>query len=114
MGRSQRHLREIQGKDSRNDTTGGTNDPQQVTVPTVTGTNTVGQTLTGANGTFRGQSLSAITRAWTRNGVAISGATGGTYVLQVADTGTTVRFTNTVTNPFGSATSVSAGRTISA
>jgi hypothetical protein len=104
MGRSQDHLREREGVDSTGYTGGSTNDPVSLTVPTKSGTAQVGQTLTGVNGTFRGNGVT-ITRAWLRNGTPISGATGATYVLAEADLGATIKFRNTATNQFGSAVS---------
>lgn len=107
MGRSQRHKAVHQGV-----TSAGNKLPKQATVPTVTGTNTVGQTLTGTNGTFTPATGVTITRQWTRNGVPIAGATAATYVLQAADSGKTVRFLNIGKNRFGSRTITSAPRSI--
>lgn len=106
-GRSQRLKRERYGRDSA-----GRIAPVMATLPTVAGTNTVGQTLTGTNGTFTGSGTIAITRRWTRNGADISGATGATYVLQAADSGKTVRFDNIATSEYGTARSSSAARSI--
>lgn len=106
-GRSQRLKRERYGRDSS-----GRIAPVMATLPTVSGTNTVGQTLTGTNGTFTGGGTIAITRRWTRNGVDISGAIGATYVLQAADSGKTVRFDNIATSEYGTARSSSAARSI--
>ena len=54
-------------------------------IPTITGTTAVGSTLTAHAGTWdNGATLSY---AWYRKGVAISGATASTYVLQAADGG---------------------------
>lgn len=106
-GRSQNRKIERYNFDSA-----GRSQPRVATVPTVSGTNTVGQTLTGTNGTFTGNATITITRQWTRNGQAISGATGATYVLQAADSGKTVRFQNIATNPYGTTKSDSAARSI--
>lgn len=102
MGRSQRHLREIQGVDSAGNTEGRTNDPVNLTLPTKSGTAQVGQTLTGVNGTFKGPGTIAITRQWLANDVLISGATAATYVPVIGDIGKTIKFQNTATNLFGS------------
>lgn len=109
-GRSQVLKSQRQGRDSS-----GRIAPSMATLPTVAGTNTVGQTLTGTNGTFDGTATITITRQWTRRGAPISGATGATYVLQEADVGTgTIRFQNIGTSPYGVARSDSAARTIAA
>ncbi len=100
MGRSQRHLGEIQGIDSTGKTS-GTNAPKVVTVPTKSGTAQVGQTLTGTNGTFKGEGTVTITRQWLANDVVINGATGATYVPVVGDIGKTIKFQNTAASQFG-------------
>ena len=105
-GRSQAHKLRHQGVSSA-----GNRKPKQATVPTVAGTNTVGQTLTGTNGTFT-PAGATITRQWTRNGVPISGATGATYLLAAPDSGKTIRFLNIAKNRFGTTVSSSAPRTI--
>lgn len=58
--------------------------PVNSVLPAITGTTTVGQTLTSSTGTWS-NSPSSYTYQWNRDGVAISGATNNTYVLQVAD-----------------------------
>ncbi len=109
-GRSQRHLREIQGVDSA----GETNDasyqkPVAGAVPTIAGTAQVGVVLTGTNGTFTNPSQSAqtIARQWLANDVVIAGATGATYTPVIGDIGKTIKFRNTATNAFGTAVSTS-------
>jgi hypothetical protein len=69
--------------------------PRFTAQPAITGTAQVGQTLTGASGTIAGGAVSA--RRWLRGGVAIVGATGATYVLQVADVGATITHEVTAT-----------------
>ena len=102
MGRSQLSLRNREGIDSAGD--GLIN----LTRPTISGTAQAGQTLTGTNGTFRGNSTITIARQWLKNGVVIGGATNATYVVQAGDVGTTITFRNVATNVFGSVTSTSA------
>ncbi|NQX12284.1 hypothetical protein HQQ80_11655 [Microbacteriaceae bacterium VKM Ac-2855] len=58
-------------------------------VPTVSGTTVVGQTLTVSPGNW-GPAPVDLTYQWKRNGVAISGATSSTYVLTSADSGTSI------------------------
>lgn len=106
-GRSQLHAQEHRGTDAS-----GRSKPKVATIPTVAGTNTVGQTLTGTNGTFTGSGTITITRLWSRNGAPISGATGATYVLQAADSGKTVRFHNVGRSQYGEERSASAARSI--
>jgi hypothetical protein len=95
-------------------TSSGNKLPRTTAVPTVTGTNTVGQTLTGTNATFSGSGTVGVTRQWTRNGSPIPGATGATYELQEADVGKIVRFVNIGSSRFGSRRYTSLPRTIAA
>jgi hypothetical protein len=80
-------------------------------VPTVSGTRTVGETLTRVAGTFFGKATITVTGQWLRNGVAIEGATGATYELVEADEGAFVTHQSTGTNEYGAVTSVSANGT---
>jgi hypothetical protein len=83
--------------------------PRFTAQPSITGTAQNGQTLTGVSGSIANGAVSA--RQWRRNGVAISGATGATYVLQAADIGTVVTFSVTAANglvPANTLTAVSA------
>lgn len=59
--------------------------------PTISGTTPVGQTLTA--GTAGWQTGTTFTYQWNRNGVAIPGATGPTYVLTPGDLGATITLT---------------------
>jgi hypothetical protein len=74
--------------------------------PVVSGTGTVGNTLTTTNGTWN-FSPSGFTYQWLRNGAAIAGATASTYKLVAADSTTNVGCMVTASNPagFGSAMS---------
>ena len=58
--------------------------------PKVTGTTTVGQTLTADAGTWAPAPV-ALTYQWLRGTTAIKGATASTYVLQAADATSTIR-----------------------
>ena len=80
--------------------------PGNSVVPTITGTARVGQTLTGANGTWSGSPT--LTRRWFANGIAIDGATGATYVPVAADLGKTITLQVTGTNASGARTVSSA------
>ncbi|MEQ1491853.1 MAG: hypothetical protein ABL932_15020, partial [Terricaulis sp.] len=57
---------------------------------TITGSASVGQTLTRTIGADPDGAGTAPTTVWLRNGVAIAGATGATYVLTAADLGATI------------------------
>jgi hypothetical protein len=78
------------------------------TLPTITGTAQVGQTLTGTTGTIVGGTFTS--RRWLRDGVAISGATAATYVVQAADVGKRIsqEVTATVTATGGKVSRLSA------
>jgi hypothetical protein len=61
--------------------------PINETLPTITGTAQVGQTLTASTGTWAGRAPITYTFQWLRAGVAVPGATAATYTLTVADQG---------------------------
>jgi hypothetical protein len=73
----------------------------------ISGTAQVGQTLTVSAGTWAGGGLT-FTRQWKKAGVAISGATGTTYVPVVGDIGAAITCTVTGTNNAGSLAKTSA------
>ena len=76
--------------------------PVNIVAPAVTGTATVGQTLSTTNGTWTAAPpISGFTYQWQRNSVNISGATSSTYVLVEADIGNPIRCVVTATNPLG-------------
>lgn len=77
--------------------------PVIATLPTVSGTFTVGQTLTCSQGTWT-IPITSYAYQWTKNGTAISGATSSTYVLQTGDTAASIGCTVTATAPSGSGT----------
>jgi hypothetical protein len=66
---------------------GGKPPPANTVAPAVTGTPTVGQTLTTTNGTWTALSGPTFTRQWFRGNTPIAGATALTYVLVTADQG---------------------------
>src|SRR6266516_365609 len=86
--------------------------PVNTAPPTITGTATVGQTLTANEGTWS-NSPTSFSYQWLRcNGggnscVAITGATSKTYTLTAADAGHAIRVRVTATNADGSATAES-------
>lgn len=84
-------------------------DPANTVAPAVTGTATVGQTLTASNGTWTGTPTPTYTRKWQRSADGTTGwadiasATATTYVLAAADEGQYVRAVVTGTNTAGTA-----------
>ena len=86
--------------------TGTLQPPNAVSPPTVTGTPTVGESLTAYDGTWSG--VPEITRRWQRCSadggtcLDIAGATDPTYVLAAEDAGFTVRIVVTATDAGGS------------
>lgn len=84
----------------------GTGAPANSVAPAITGTSRVGQTLTSTTGTWSGSPT--FTRQWKANGIAISGATGATYVPVVGDVGKTITVTVTATNDAGNVSVTSA------
>lgn len=80
--------------------------------PAITGTAQVGQTLTGSDGTIVGGTFAS--RRWLRDGVAISGATAATYVVQAADVGKQIwqEVTATVTKTGGKVSRFSSPTTV--
>lgn len=75
--------------------------PANTVAPAVTGTATVGQTLTTTNGTWTGSP--SFTYQWQRAGVNIGSATASTYVLVDADYTNAIRCVVTGTNAGGNA-----------
>jgi hypothetical protein len=83
-------------------------DPLQVvSVPGLLGLATVGQTLTTNEGEYRSNSTVTTTGQFLRDGVAISGATGTSYELVLADVGAVIQYQETATNSTRSVTALS-------
>jgi len=88
--------------------------PVNTVLPSFTGTERDGQTLTANNGTWTGTAPLTYTYVWQScdsagaNCAAISGATASTYTLTSAEIGRKVRVAVTATNAAGNATAVSA------
>lgn len=80
--------------------------PRNTVLPAITGTAQVGQTLTGATGTWTGTG-NTYARQWTANGVDIVGATAGTYVPIIGQIGQVIRERVTATNASGSVSATS-------
>lgn len=75
--------------------------------PVLSGTPTVGETLSVTNGTAGGIPAATFTRAWLRDGDEIAGATGTTRVLTEDDIGAQISVRVTATNSAGSDVAVS-------
>jgi hypothetical protein len=111
------------GDDDDDDDPVGTTGPGNSKAPSVTGTATVGQTLTCNPGSWysTGGPLAGTIRytyRWVRGGTTIAGATGSTYTPVADDAGTSVGCVVTATDSAGattksSATVVVGGTTIS-
>lgn len=81
--------------------------PVNTVAPALSGTATVGQTLTVTNGTWTGTPTPTFTREWLRDGVVIAGATGTTRVLEAADEGAVIRVRVTGTNSVSAVSALS-------
>ena len=84
--------------------------PVNTVLPSITGTAQFGHTLTASDGTWT-NSPTSYTQQWKRNGVAITGQTGLTYVLAAADVGTVITVSVVATNSIGSSTPVTSAGT---
>jgi hypothetical protein len=80
--------------------------PVNTAAPAVTGTGTVGQTLTCTQGNWT-YAPTSYAYQWLRNGANISGATAATYVLAAADSTKSVSCRVTASNAAGSTPIVS-------
>ena len=78
-----------------------TSAPVNTVAPSVTGTATVGQTLSCSTGTWTGSPAPTFTYQWQRVTTNITSATSSTYVLVAADAGNTIRCVVTATNTIG-------------
>ena len=90
--------------------------PWNQTAPSISGTVAVGQALTAANGTWS-NTPTGYTYQWQRcdaagaNCVAIAGATGGTYTLTSADSGSTIVVQVTASNANGTGQTATSSQT---
>jgi hypothetical protein len=81
--------------------------PNNTGSPVASGTPSVGQTLSCSNGSWIGAPTLTYAYKWLRDGSAITGATGSTYVVQSADQGHGLSCEVTATNPVGHASATS-------
>lgn len=84
------------------------NPPVNTVAPAITGTMTVGQTLTLGNGTWTGTATITYTYQWFAAGVAIAGATASTYVLTSSEQGKRIQGIVYASNSVGNAMSFTA------
>ncbi|MBI2245841.1 MAG: hypothetical protein HYU55_18490 [Nocardioides sp.] len=87
--------------------------PVNTVPPAISGTAAVGQTLSCSQGTWSG-SPTGYGYQWRRDGAAISGATGTTYVVTATDSGRALTCTVTASNSSGSVPQTSAPVTVTA
>jgi len=83
--------------------------PTNNALPTISGTTTVGETLTSTTGSWMGNSTITYAYQWNRDGVAIDSATDDTYYLVGDDEGAVITCSVTATNTYGSGVATSAG-----
>jgi surface protein len=77
--------------------------PFSLTAPVLSGTETVGQTLSVTDGTWQGVATITFAYQWRRDGSNISGATSSTYTLVAADYDAVIDCVVTATNSLDSA-----------
>jgi hypothetical protein len=76
--------------------------PTNSVLPAITGTATVGQTLTGTKGTWAGRPTPSILLEWLAAGVVIPGANATTYVLTPSEAGKVITLRGTARSIAGS------------
>jgi hypothetical protein len=81
--------------------------PVNAVAPSISGNTDLGATLTRTEGTWSGNPTPTLSGQWQRDGVAIAGETGATYVIALADNGAAITYLQTATNAVGSASQVS-------
>ncbi len=81
--------------------------PVNTAAPVVSGSPSLGQTLTCAPGSWSGKITPTYTYVWLRDGVTIPGAVSNTYVVQSADQGNGLTCKVTALNKYGSAAALS-------
>jgi hypothetical protein len=82
--------------------------PSNISLPVISGTPQVGQTLTASNGTWT-NSPTGFADQWLAGGSPISGATSSTFVPVSGNVGQTISVTVTASNAIGSMPATSAG-----
>ena len=82
--------------------------PDNTVLPAITGTATVGETLTASTGTWSGSPTPSYAYQWFADGESIPGATADTYDLTAGEEGTVITVQVTASNVNGSASAISA------
>jgi hypothetical protein len=90
--------------------------PVNTVAPTVSpsGTQSTGTLITADVESWDGTAPITFEYKWTRDGIAISGATASTYTIQLADDGTTIRVEVKGTNAYGASGFVASSNSVSA
>jgi len=81
--------------------------PANTIAPVISGTTTLGSTLTSTTGAFNGNPSPTYGYQWRRNAVNIPSATSSTYVLVSADSAAAITCVVTATNALGSSSAPS-------
>ena len=81
--------------------------PVNTVAPVISGTTTLGSTLSSTTGAFNGNPSPTYGYQWRRNAVNIPSATGSTYVLVLADSAAAITCVVTATNALGSSSATS-------
>ena len=81
--------------------------PANVGAPVISGTTTLGSTLSSTTGAWNGNPTPTYGYQWRRNAVNIPSATGSTYVLVSADSAAAITCVVTATNALGSSSATS-------
>ena len=81
--------------------------PTNVGAPVISGTTTLGSTLSSTTGAWNGNPTPTYGYQWRRNAVNIPSATGSTYVLVSADSAAAITCVVTATNALGSSSATS-------
>lgn len=84
--------------------------PLNITAPTISGSSSVGSSLSTTNGTWNSDDAynpSSYSYQWKRNSSDISGATSSSYTTTSSDSGTSITCQVTATNQRGNTSSVS-------
>jgi hypothetical protein len=82
-------------------------EPANTLAPVVSGTPSVGQALSCADGSWTGIETLTYADTWLRDGATIAGATAATYVVQAGDQGHTLACVVTATNKIASVSATS-------
>jgi hypothetical protein len=83
--------------------------PSNTSLPAISGTLAVGQTLMCLQGSWSGNPAPTFSYQWQRDTAGITGATSSTYTVQTADQGHTLTCTVMASNSAGQASATSAG-----